>query len=191
MPIPPKKGKAAAKKTVEDTARRVVESGARVVGAVMQFQQLNGAASILKRIKELDPTIVTMVGGGHCMDIGGRTVLRHWDFVDYVFFGEADEIIGEVCEKILAGEKDFPLPYGVLRRGESHDMDRVEGAPTVGIDEREDVGPGSEGGLLFTGYSEPGARFCDVSLGIDGYRRPCRIQRAAGEDTKLLLAGNI
>ena len=112
------KGKAAAKKTVEDTARRVVESGARVVGAVMQFQQLNGAASILKRIKELDPTIVTMVGGGHCMDIGGRTVLRHWDFVDYVFFGEADEIIGEICEKILAGEKDFPLPYGVLRHGE-------------------------------------------------------------------------
>ncbi len=52
------------------------------------------------------------------MDIGGRAILRYWDFADYVFFGEADEIFGEVCEKILAGERDFPLPYGVLRHGE-------------------------------------------------------------------------
>ena len=118
MPALIAKGHAAVKKTVEETARRVVESGARIVAVVVQFQQLNGAYSILKRVKELCPEITALVGGAHCMDLGGKAILSHWPVADYVFFGEADEIIGEVCEKILAGEKDFPLPYGVLRRGE-------------------------------------------------------------------------
>ena len=109
---------AAAAKTVDETVRTIIESGARLVGLVTQFQQINAAIAIMQRVKALKPEIVTMVGGAHCMDTGGLTMLRHWDFVDYVFCGEADEIFGEVCEKILAGEKDFPLPYGVLRRGE-------------------------------------------------------------------------
>ncbi len=112
------KGKAAAEKTVEETARLIADSGAKIVGVVAQFQQINGAAAILKRVKELRPDIATMVGGAHCMDTGGRAILRHWPFADYVFFGEADEIIADICEKILAGERDFPLPYGVLRHGE-------------------------------------------------------------------------
>jgi len=111
-------GLEAAGPAVEQTAQSVAESGAKIVGVIAQFQQLNASAAILKRVKELRPDIVTMVGGAHCMDVGGRTILRYWPFADYVFFGEADEIFSDVCEKILAGEKDFPLPYGVLRHGE-------------------------------------------------------------------------
>lgn len=46
-------------------------------------------------------------------------MLKYFPQVDYVFFGEADEIFTEVVGKALAGEKDFSLPYGVLRRGDS------------------------------------------------------------------------
>ncbi len=118
MPALIARGQEAALQTVEETARRIVDSGARIVAVVVQFQQLNGAYAILRRVKELRPEMTALVGGAHCMDVGGKAILSRWPFVDYVFFGEADEIIGEVCQRILAGEKDFPLPYGVLRRGE-------------------------------------------------------------------------
>lgn len=44
--------------------------------------------------------------------------MKKFPFVDYVFFGEADEIFAEVCGNILSGKENFQLPYGVLRRGD-------------------------------------------------------------------------
>ena len=107
----------AARLAVEETVEAVLAHGSRIVGIVSQFEQNNATLAILRRLKEREPSLVTMVGGSNCMDQGGRAYLNFFPFVDYVFFGEADEIFSSVCRNIL-DEKDLPLPYGVLRRGD-------------------------------------------------------------------------
>jgi len=105
-----------AKVWLEETAERILAMNPRFVGACSMFQQHNAALALLRRLKERRPEIATAMGGPNCMGSAGGRTLRHFPFVDFVFFGEADEIIAEVVRGALAGG-EFPLPYGVLRQG--------------------------------------------------------------------------
>ncbi|MBQ7477555.1 MAG: RiPP maturation radical SAM C-methyltransferase [Selenomonadaceae bacterium] len=66
--------------------------------------------------------IATAMGSANCMGSAGVRMLRAFPFVDYVFFGEADEIFAEVVKGAL-NDVDFPLPYGVLRQGDELPVD--------------------------------------------------------------------
>ena len=111
------KGQKAAEEVVEATARRIIHMKARIVAASSIYAQQNAALGILKRVKELDPSIYTILGGYNVSGELGRTVLRHFPSVDYVSFGEGDETIVQVCKNLLAhDEKD--MPYGIVRHGE-------------------------------------------------------------------------
>ena len=101
---------------VDETVRRVLSARPKLVGVTSCFQQRNAALAILKEIKRLRPDIVTVMGGANCFGHAGLAILRRFDFVDYVFFGESDDIFADVCGHAMAGE-DFPLPYGVLKQG--------------------------------------------------------------------------
>ena len=101
---------------VEATARRIVHMGAGVVAASSAHRQQMASLAILKRVKELNPQIRTILGGYNVSGEMGLTVLRNFPSVDYISFGEGDETIAEVCSKLLAGE-DGPMPYGVVGRG--------------------------------------------------------------------------
>lgn len=106
----------AAQVWLEETAERILAMNPRFVGVCSMFQQHNAALAILRRLKECRPEIATAIGGPNCMGSAGGRTLQHFPFVDFVFFGEADEIIAEVVKGVLRGG-DFPLPYGVLRQG--------------------------------------------------------------------------
>lgn len=101
----------------ERTARRILSYRPKIVGASSCFQQRNAAIAILKRIKELAPEVVTMMGGANCFGRAGLALLRTFPFIDYVFFGESDDIFAQVCRQAMEHSTD-PLPYGVLRNGE-------------------------------------------------------------------------
>ena len=100
---------------LEETTERILAMNPHFVGVCSMFQQHNASLAILRRLKERRPEIATAIGGPNCMGSAGGRTLRQFPFVDFVFFGEADEIIAEVVKGVLAGG-DFPLPYGVLRR---------------------------------------------------------------------------
>lgn len=102
---------------LEETIARILSYEPRFVGVCSMFQQRNAGLAVLKRLKEISPNIVTAMGGANCMGSAGGAMLSHFPFVDYVFFGEADEIFAEVVKGALSG-KDFSLPYGVLRQGD-------------------------------------------------------------------------
>ena len=68
----------AAEAIVEATAARIVHMGARVVAASSAFAQQCASLAILKRVKELDPSIVTLMGGYNVTGEMGLTVLRHF-----------------------------------------------------------------------------------------------------------------
>ena len=61
----------AASKFVDGTARRVLATGARVVGCTSTFEQHVASLALLRRIRELDPGVVTMLGGANCETVMG------------------------------------------------------------------------------------------------------------------------
>jgi ribosomal peptide maturation radical SAM protein 1 len=107
----------AAIRFTDETARRVLATGARVVGCTSTFEQHVASLALLRRIRELDPSVVTMLGGANCETVMGQTTHRCFPWVDYVVSGEADGLITTLCRLVLAKGRDVPaaeLPRGVL-----------------------------------------------------------------------------
>jgi ribosomal peptide maturation radical SAM protein 1 len=102
---------------IEEAALRVLETGARVIGCTSTFEQHVASLALLRRIKELDPTVVTMMGGANCETVMGEATHRCFPWVDYVVSGEADGLISGLCRLALDRGRDAEaaeLPPGVL-----------------------------------------------------------------------------
>ncbi len=103
---------------VDRTARRILASGARIVGCTSVFQQHCASLALLRRIKELAPEVVTMLGGANCEGEMGLTNHRGFGWLDIVVSGEADAFFGDLCALLLERGPDRlepgELPYGVL-----------------------------------------------------------------------------
>jgi ribosomal peptide maturation radical SAM protein 1 len=102
---------------VDRIARRILATGARIVGCTSVFQQHCASLALLRRIKELAPEVVTMLGGANCEGEMGLTNHRSFDWVDIVVSGEADGFFGDLCALLLERGADLEpgeLPYGVL-----------------------------------------------------------------------------
>jgi ribosomal peptide maturation radical SAM protein 1 len=105
---------------VDTAARRVLATGARIVGCTSTFEQHVASLALLRRVRELDPGVVTVLGGGNCEAAMGRATHSHFPWVDYVVSGEADGFIAPLCRDLLAEGRDVPperLPAGVLGPG--------------------------------------------------------------------------
>jgi ribosomal peptide maturation radical SAM protein 1 len=105
---------------VDEAARRVLATGARVVGCTSTFEQHVASLALLRRIRELDPDVITMLGGANCETVMGETTHRCFPWVDYLVSGEADGIIAGLCRLALSrGRAVEPgeLPRGVLGPG--------------------------------------------------------------------------
>jgi ribosomal peptide maturation radical SAM protein 1 len=102
---------------VEETARRVLARHPRIVGCTSTFEQQTASLALLRRIKEIDPSVVTMLGGANCEAEMGWAVIQEFPWVDFVVSGEADEIFAPLVKMVLKkGAKIDPvfLPQGVL-----------------------------------------------------------------------------
>lgn len=106
-----------ARRFVETTAHRIIALRPKIVGCSSVFQQHNASLALLRRIKALDPTIVTMMGGGNCEGSMGWATLQTAPFVDLVVSGEADALLPPLCRRIIDEAPDLPrdgLPPGVF-----------------------------------------------------------------------------
>ncbi|HEX6525459.1 MAG TPA: RiPP maturation radical SAM C-methyltransferase [Streptosporangiaceae bacterium] len=109
--------RAAATRFTDEAARRVLATGARVVGCTSTFEQHVASLALLRRIRQLDPEVITMLGGANCETVMGETTHRCFPWVDYVVSGEADGLITTLCRLALTQGRDVPaaeLPRGVL-----------------------------------------------------------------------------
>jgi len=118
---------------VKETAGRVLAQGARIVGCSSMFEQHCASLGLLREIKRLDPTVVTMLGGANCEAEMGWGTLKAFPWVDVVVSGEADELIAPLCSRLL---KEGPaigldtLPVGVMTRAHV-EADRFGNLPRV------------------------------------------------------------
>jgi magnesium-protoporphyrin IX monomethyl ester (oxidative) cyclase len=106
-----------ARQAVEELAQEIARIHPGVLAVSSIFSQINGALAVIKRVKELAPDIATILGGTNVSGEAGAAVLRHYPSVDYVFFGEGDEVFARVC-RIAMGAQPGPMPYGVVKHGE-------------------------------------------------------------------------
>jgi len=106
---------------VEQTAQAVLETGAGIVGCTSMYWQHTASLALLRKVKELRPAMVTMLGGANCESVMGLANHRNFSWVDYVVSGEADDFIAPLCKKILANGHELStpeIPFGVF--GPSH-----------------------------------------------------------------------
>jgi len=102
---------------IELAARRVLAFKPRIVGCTSTFEQHVASLALLRRIRQLDPTVITMMGGANCETLMGQATHQSFPWVDYVVSGEADGLIADLCSRVLEKGRDVPLdelPFGVF-----------------------------------------------------------------------------
>lgn len=102
---------------IEWTAQRILADEPSIVGCTSTFQQHVPSLALLRRIRELAPEVVTMMGGANCETVMGKTTHENFTWVDFVVSGEADSIVAPLCRSILASPEDLdsvPLPPHVF-----------------------------------------------------------------------------
>jgi len=105
-----------AKEFTEASAQELVMQEPKIVGCSTNFQQYTASLALLRRLKELDPGIVTLLGGANCEAELGYITVKNFPWVDFVVSGEADSLIPRLCRQILEQGPDIPveeIPYGV------------------------------------------------------------------------------
>lgn len=116
---------------IDWTVTAVMKQNPRIIGATSTFQQHVASLALLRVIRERSPDVVTMMGGANCETVMGRATHRRYPWVDYIVSGEADGLIGDLCEGVLAEGRSLAakdMPFGVL--GPVH---REEGYPSVAV----------------------------------------------------------
>ncbi|MES0488849.1 MAG: RiPP maturation radical SAM C-methyltransferase [Leptospirales bacterium] len=102
---------------VEDIAQRIVSSKPKIVACTSVFQQHCASIALLRRVKELKPEIVTVIGGSNCESEMGKATLVNFDWIDVVVSGDADDLITPLCQSLIELGPDQPaenLPVGVF-----------------------------------------------------------------------------
>lgn len=91
-----------------------------IVACSSSYQQNNASFSLLKKIKEVAPFVITMIGGSNCASEAGVAISEKMKFIDYVFSGEGDGIYPEIVREIVYGNNYIKkrLPYGLIRSGQ-------------------------------------------------------------------------
>lgn len=120
---------------VERQAQSLIEQGATIVGCTSMFQQNCASLALLKRVKELDPEVVTLMGGPNCQDPMGKAMHRLFPWVDYTVTGEADGFFGDLCEQLGNPTHrhtiDLALPPGVYGPQHRREQAVLPTAPIV------------------------------------------------------------
>ncbi|MCB8822131.1 RiPP maturation radical SAM C-methyltransferase [Microvirga rosea] len=102
---------------IDWTARKILALEPRIVGCTSTFQQHVASLALLRRIREIAPDVVTMIGGANCESVMGRTTHSQFPWVDFVVSGEADGFIAPLVDNILEQGRDLApeeIPFGVF-----------------------------------------------------------------------------
>jgi magnesium-protoporphyrin IX monomethyl ester (oxidative) cyclase len=99
------RAKTAAGPFIDEIAGDIVRLSPRIVGCTSVFSQNCASLALLRRVREMDPSIVTIMGGANCEGVMGQALHANFPWLDYVLSGEGDVIVPALFEKILTGEE--------------------------------------------------------------------------------------
>lgn len=90
---------------LDDVIARYRLAEARIVGFTSMFSQNVASIALARRLKAIDASIVTVVGGANCEHPMGEILARRVASLDYVFSGPALRTFPRFVEHILAGDR--------------------------------------------------------------------------------------
>jgi len=101
---------------IHELANRLLEQSPKIVACTSTFQQNCASLALLRVIKEKNNSVITLMGGANCEGVMGQTISESFTWVDYVFSGECDNVIGEFIDKLMRDEfiGAHNLPYGFI-----------------------------------------------------------------------------
>jgi hypothetical protein len=85
-----------ATKFIDKLAQQVVNMQPKIVSCSSTFQQHCASLALLRRIRDLNPRITTVMGGANCESEMGLATHREFPWIDYVISGEGDNVFGAV-----------------------------------------------------------------------------------------------
>lgn len=100
---------------IEGCVDRLLALDPKIVGFTSVFQQNVASLAVARRLKELRPSVFTMLGGANCESVMGKEMLERFSFVDAVISGEAEETLPAVVRCVLAGTALPEIPGAMLR----------------------------------------------------------------------------
>ena len=116
-------------KTIDDAIEHISWENYDVVAFTCTFTQLIASLCLAKLLKDKYPHLKTMFGGMALFYEQAHEYLTHFDWIDYVFIGEADRSLRDVTKRLLQGNENFDNIPGVVYRYdgniEFHGMDKV------------------------------------------------------------------
>ena len=98
---------------IEEEAVKILRYNPKIVSCSSVFIQNNPSLAILRKIKELSPNVITLMGGPNCEGTMGKVLYENCKFLDFVLLGEGEETLPYVCNCVLKKEKIQPTA-GIL-----------------------------------------------------------------------------
>lgn len=92
---------------IADLAAKIVATKPTVLALTSTFVQNVACLALAQAVKRINPTIITVMGGGNCDGVQGRTLHRNFPFVDYVVSGEGEVAFNLLLEAIEHGRADL------------------------------------------------------------------------------------
>ncbi|MEI8175832.1 MAG: radical SAM protein, partial [Candidatus Omnitrophota bacterium] len=109
--------------TLEETARYIVDLQPQYLGLPAYTEEINDAALIAERVKEMSPQMIVIVGGPHATALPART-LDEFKVFDYVVVGEGEMSFTD----IISGRAPAKIPGIAYREPDGSVI--VNGAPS-------------------------------------------------------------
>lgn len=103
------------KRCIERGAVQVLADNPKIVGCSSTFFQRLASLAMLKKIKELAPDVVTIIGGADCEGEAGVEAVKAFGFIDYLFSGDGDITVPQLVSQILNNQTPV-LGYGVYNK---------------------------------------------------------------------------
>jgi len=114
----------------------VMRSKPRVVGFTTAFNQNISSLVLARRLKEHDASLKIVLGGGNCEGPMGAALHRAFPWVDVVVRGEAEGLIVDLVEDLLADRPVRPRPGVCVREhGEIVDSPEQPARRSVAMDD--------------------------------------------------------
>lgn len=86
---------------LDEVVEQILSLRPRIVGVASTFEQNMAASAIARRVKEADPSIVTVMGGANAAWPLSLGLAKAFPWIDHFFAGEADIDFPEFCENYL------------------------------------------------------------------------------------------
>ncbi|MDR2115506.1 MAG: RiPP maturation radical SAM C-methyltransferase [Planctomycetaceae bacterium] len=102
---------------IDSFAQELVEQSPKIIACTSTLAQHLASLTLLRRIKELCPDIITLIGGANLEAEIGIANHRYFLWLDYVFSGDADDAIVPLCRTIFDYGTEVSLdqlPEGTL-----------------------------------------------------------------------------